>query len=63
MAYRLQADMLVFVHIAFILFVLFGGFIALWHRRAACLHLSSAAWGVLVESVIPHPPIPNWHIG
>ena len=49
MDYRLQADMLVLVHFAFILFVLFGGFIVLWRRWAACLHLSSAAWGVLVE--------------
>ena len=49
MAYRLQADMLVLVHFAFILFVLFGGFIVLWRRWVAWLHLSFAAWGTLVE--------------
>jgi hypothetical protein len=49
MAYRLQADLLVLLHFAFILFALFGGFIVLWRRWVALPHLSAAAWGVLVE--------------
>ncbi|MFZ4704079.1 MAG: DUF2784 domain-containing protein, partial [Candidatus Methylumidiphilus sp.] len=49
MAYRLQADLLVLLHFAFILFALFGGFIVLWRRWVALPHLACAAWGVLVE--------------
>ena len=60
MAYRLQADMLVLVHFAFILFVLFGGFIVLWRRWVAWLHLSSAAWGVLVEFNSWVCPLTHW---
>jgi hypothetical protein len=33
--YRLQADLLVLLHFAFILFALFGGFIVLWRRWVA----------------------------
>ena len=49
MPYRLQADLLVLLHFAFILFALFGGFIVLWRRWVAWPHLAAAAWGVLVE--------------
>ncbi len=60
MAYRLQADMLVFLHFAFILFVLFGGLIVLWRRWVAWLHLSSVAWGVLVEFKAWVCPLTPW---
>ena len=45
----MSADVLVLIHFAFILFVLFGGFLVLWRRWLAWLHLPAAVWGVLVE--------------
>ena len=46
----IAADLIVLLHFAFILFVVFGGFIVLRWKWIALLHIPSAAWGVLVES-------------
>lgn len=45
---RIAADLLVALHLAFILFVLLGGILALRWRRAPWLHVPAAAWGALV---------------
>lgn len=49
MAYRWLADLVLLVHFAFILFVLFGGLLVLRRPRLAWLHLPAAAWGALIE--------------
>lgn len=49
MAYRISADILVLVHFAFILFVMLGGFLVLWRRQLAFLHIPAVAWGAWVE--------------
>ncbi|OLF54537.1 DUF2784 domain-containing protein [Pseudomonas chlororaphis] len=56
MLYRLAADALVSLHLAFILFVLLGGLLVLQWPRLAWLHLPAAAWGVAVE--VFHLPCP-----
>ena len=43
------ADLVVLIHLAFILFVVFGGLIVLQWPRIAWLHLPCAAWGALIE--------------
>jgi hypothetical protein len=43
------ADLVVLVHLAFIVFVVAGGLTVLWWRRMAWLHLPAAAWGVFIE--------------
>ncbi len=62
MLYRLVADTLVLAHLAFIFFVVVGGFLA-WHwRRLAWLHIPVACWGVLIELsgwVCPLTPLEN----
>ena len=45
----LLADAVVLVHAAFVLFVVFGGFLALRWRRLAWVHLPTLAWGVWIE--------------
>ena len=60
MAYRLSADVLAFIHFAFILFVLFGGFMVLWRRWLAWLHLPAVAWGMLVEFTGWICPLTPW---
>jgi hypothetical protein len=47
--YNLLADMVVFIHASFVLFVLFGGLAALRWRRIAWLHLPAALWGGMIE--------------
>ena len=49
MLYRVAADLLVLVHLAFIVFVVAGGFTVFkWHWMAL-LHIPAAAWGALIE--------------
>lgn len=49
MLQRLAADLTLLLHLAFIVFVVLGGLLALRWRRAPLLHLPAAAWGVFVE--------------
>lgn len=48
MIFRIAADILVVLHLGFILFVVLGGFAVLKWGRLACLHLPAAAWGALI---------------
>jgi len=49
MAYRLLADAVLLLHIAFVAFALAGGLLALRWRWIPWLHLPALAWGVTVE--------------
>ena len=56
------ATLVVVVHFAFILFVMFGGLLALRWRKAPWLHLPAAAWGAFVEltgRICPLTPLEN----
>jgi Protein of Unknown function (DUF2784) len=62
MAYRGLADATVALHFAFILFVVFGGFLA-WRRTLwAWLHLPAVAWVAYLEfsgAICPLTPLEN----
>ncbi len=49
MTYRLAADGVLLLHLAFIAFVLIGGVLAWRWRWMPWLHLPAAAWAVFVE--------------
>lgn len=49
-AYRLLADAVLLLHLAFILFVVAGALPAMRWRALVPLHLAAAAWGVAVEA-------------
>lgn len=49
MLFRLVADALVVLHLAFILFVVAGGLLAWRWPRLAWVHAPAAVWGALVE--------------
>ncbi|MFC1575642.1 DUF2784 domain-containing protein [Gemmatimonadota bacterium] len=49
MLYRLLADLMVVLHIAFVGFVVAGGIFVARRPRLARIHLPVAAWGVLIE--------------
>jgi hypothetical protein len=46
---ELIADLLVLIHLAFILFVVLGGLLVLRWPRLAFVHLPAALWGALIE--------------
>jgi hypothetical protein len=47
--YSWLANVVLIVHGSFVLFVVFGGLLAVRWPRAAWLHLPAAAWGALIE--------------
>ncbi|MHB1399345.1 MAG: DUF2784 domain-containing protein [Trichloromonadaceae bacterium] len=57
---RLAADLVVLLHLGFILFVVFGGLGVLHAPRLAWLHLPAAAWGALVELLGLYCPLTDW---
>jgi hypothetical protein len=60
--HRFLADIVVALHLGFILFVLGGGLLALRWRRAPLVHLPAALWGVFVEvsgGLCPLTPLEN----
>jgi hypothetical protein len=63
MPYRVLADIVLVVHLAFVLFVAVGGVLVLRRRRWAWAHLPAAAWGALIMFagfVCPLTPLENW---
>lgn len=57
---RLAADLVVLLHLGFILFVVFGGLGVRFAPRLAWLHLPAAAWGALVELRGLYCPLTDW---
>ncbi len=49
MPYALLADLMLFLHAIFILFVVFGGLLVFWRRGLAWFHVPCAVWGILIE--------------
>lgn len=63
MIYPLLADLVLIAHLAFVVFVLFGGLLVLKWRWIAWLHLPAATWGAAVEFtgwICPLTPLENW---
>jgi hypothetical protein len=59
MTYNLFANLVLLLHLAFVLFVLVGGLFALRWRWMPWLHLPAAAWGAAVELIgLPCPLTP-----
>ncbi len=62
MFYRTLADGILIVHLAFVLFVICGGFLAWRWPRIAWLHIPTALWGAYVEisgRICPLTPLEN----
>jgi hypothetical protein len=63
MLYSLLADFVVVLHLAFVVFVLTGGLLALKWPWIVRVHLPAAAWGAIVEFsgwLCPLTPLENW---
>jgi hypothetical protein len=60
MIYRLAADLLLIVHLAFVVFVLSGALLVLRWPKLLWFHVAAVLWGVLVEvtgSICPLTPL------
>jgi hypothetical protein len=60
--YRALADLVLVVHLAFVLFVVLGGLLVLRWPRTAWLHIPAAIWGALIEYtgwICPLTPLEN----
>lgn len=63
MAYRTLADIVMVTHLAFVLFVVFGGLLVLRWRRWVWLHFPAFVWGVVIELtgwICPLTPFENY---
>ncbi len=63
MVFRILADATVALHLAFVLFVVFGGLLAARRPQVAWLHVPAAAWAAWVEFAgwaCPLTPLENW---
>ena len=61
--HQLLADLVLVVHLAFVVFVLCGGLLVLKWRWIAWLHLPAAIWGAVVEFtgwICPLTPLEIW---
>lgn len=60
MLFRIAADLVVLIHLGFVLFVVLGGFLALQWRWMPWLHLPAAVWGALIEFAGWICPLTPW---
>lgn len=63
MTYRVLADAVLVLHLAFILFVVLGGWLVAIRPKLIWLHLPVVAWGASVEFLgltCPLTPLENW---
>ena len=63
MRYRILADIVLLLHLGFILFAALGAFTVVRWPRLVWLQLPAAAWGVLIELAnwtCPLTPLENW---
>ncbi len=60
MGYAVAADLVLIVHLGFVVAVVLGGFGWLWWRWAPLVHLPIAAWGAFVEISGTICPLTVW---
>jgi len=56
------ADIIIILHLLFVLFVILGGFLVLWKKGWAWLHIPAVLWGAVIEladMVCPLTPLEN----
>ncbi|NOR23956.1 MAG: DUF2784 family protein [Desulforhopalus sp.] len=62
MLYRILADLVVFLHLLFIIFVVAGGLLVLRRAWLALLHLPTVLWAAYIEltgNICPLTPLEN----
>ena len=63
MLYGILADIVVWIHFAFVLFVVMGAITIIRWRRVLWLHLPAVFWAIWIElagGICPLTPLENW---
>lgn len=63
MLFSFLADLVVVLHFAFIVFVIFGAVLVYFKRKVIWLHVPCALWGAWIEftgGICPLTPLENW---
>jgi len=63
MVYHALSNLVLIVHLAFVLFAVLGGFLVLKWKSLAWVHVPALLWGALIELagwVCPLTPLENW---
>ena len=61
--YPLLADLVVWIHLVFVVFVVLGGLLVMKRPGLIWIHLPAAIWGVVIELsgwICPLTPLENW---
>ena len=61
--YRVLADLVVWVHFAFVVFVVIGGLLVKKWPGSIWVHLPAVMWGIIIELcgwICPLTPLENW---
>lgn len=60
MIYRLGADSVLVLHLAYVLFALLGGLLVAYRRWLLPLHLVAIGWAIYVQLANPGCPLTGW---
>ena len=63
MLYAVLADIVVVIHLVFVVFAVLGGGLVLWRRWFGWLHLPAVLWAIWIEltgEICPLTPLENW---
>ncbi|MCI0401772.1 MAG: DUF2784 domain-containing protein [Gammaproteobacteria bacterium] len=63
MVYHVLADVIVVIHLGFVLFAALGGFLVLRWAQCAWIHIPAVIWAASIEFagwVCPLTPLENW---
>ena len=63
MAFVLLADLVVLIHLAFVLFAVLGALLVVWRRKILWLHIPAAVWAAWIEfsgKICPLTPLETW---
>src|SRR5918994_72394 len=61
--YPLLADLVVWIHLAFVVFVVIGGLLIMKWPGLIWIHLPAVGWGIIIELsgwICPLTPLENW---
>ena len=63
MPYGIFADIVVIIHLSFVIFAVLGAVLIIWQRWIIWLHLPAFLWAVWIEidgGICPLTPLENW---
>ena len=63
MPYGILADIVVLIHLVFVLFAVLGAVLIIWRRWFVWLHLPAVFWAIWIEltgGICPLTPLENW---